>query len=856
MLKRLQNFIGGLHKTDNKSLVASNRFVDGKNLIPQSDATLLKRKGRDLISQVITDQNKLTGLIQNETEGGVKELFAITVTDIYQNVSGTVWDSKFSGFTDFPFNSAYWQNKAFWGNGQEDIIATLDNLINLRLYVTESGNSRVSIFDKKNPYVFDKTFGQNGSSVGEFDLPRGIAVDSDKIYVSDFENTRVQIFNKATGVFLASFATTTKPRAIDVDAQWIYISGLSGSGTEIEVYDKTTPYAKDRGRVSGDINDLVVDEQFLYVSYALIGVGDSSIYDKITLVEVGLFSSDRPVGIAVDRAEFDTNYIYAGGNADLKIINKTSPYAEVGSIPTLSDQITGITVDNQYIYFTLFTASQILVYDKSLPTPNLVATISQAGNLGGSMSTPRSIDMEKIAQNDKALFIGYLDAPARPLAFWDVTGGNVGAGTYNYKMTLSDGTNETNVSQEGWDVVVSAALGKVWIQLAQTSIPSDITHWVLYRKKDAGEYHQLASVNITDVDYLDDIAEATIVNNSAYPANSTLHPFLTSSIFTFYQESLWILKGKTLYWSGSFAPNDFPSDNTLVIDTKTDGSGIHGSEIGMFIFTKNSFAILEGWDIDNYTYRELSSAVGTIAHRSIKEYLKTVIWLDRNGIFISNGTQPVKISEPFIDEIIDSIQADKVKYLCAEVFNDKYILSVPTTSGNDYNDKVIVYDFVRKCFYVFDWIIHDFALVEDANDNLLLYMGGKDSAIYSLFVGNADDDETGTPQDIDCELETKHFDLDDPDVLKWFHNLMVIAGNDGSNNVTMNFKWKVGDNTEETREITVSRLKQVNEVRPKGGRGTKIYFKITESGQQEFKIYGFTANLDVLAKSKINNQGG
>lgn len=64
------------------------------------------------------------------------------------------------------------------------------------VYVTDTGNNRVVIFDENGNY--QQQFGRSGINPGEFDEPVGIAVDGDeRVYVADTWNQRIQVFEPA-----------------------------------------------------------------------------------------------------------------------------------------------------------------------------------------------------------------------------------------------------------------------------------------------------------------------------------------------------------------------------------------------------------------------------------------------------------------------------------------------------------------------------------------------------------------------------------------------------------------------------------------------------------------------------------
>jgi tripartite motif-containing protein 71 len=75
------------------------------------------------------------------------------------------------------------------------------------VYVTETNRNRVSKFSSSGVFLTQFSDGQEGHGDGQFDFPRGVAVDSlGNVYVADYNNDRVQKFS-SSGVFLAKWGS-------------------------------------------------------------------------------------------------------------------------------------------------------------------------------------------------------------------------------------------------------------------------------------------------------------------------------------------------------------------------------------------------------------------------------------------------------------------------------------------------------------------------------------------------------------------------------------------------------------------------------------------------------------------------
>lgn len=127
---------------------------------------------------------------------------------------------------------------------------------NGRIYVADSDNHRVQVFDSN--HVYTATLGVTGVSGSDnvhFNYPHGVAVDaSGNIYVADRDNHRVQkctlsgssytctTFAGITGECGTDFDHLCGPRAVAADASgWVYVAD-GGNDGRIQVFDSSGAY--------------------------------------------------------------------------------------------------------------------------------------------------------------------------------------------------------------------------------------------------------------------------------------------------------------------------------------------------------------------------------------------------------------------------------------------------------------------------------------------------------------------------------------------------------------------------------------------------------------------------------------
>jgi len=114
------------------------------------------------------------------------------------------------------------------------------------LYITDSMNFRVQVFDREGNFV--SSFGKHGDGSGDFSKPKGIAVDSEgHIYVVDADFDVVQIFDRDGKLLLAFGSSGTEkgklflPAGVFIDEKdRIYVADSYNNRIQIFQYIKET----------------------------------------------------------------------------------------------------------------------------------------------------------------------------------------------------------------------------------------------------------------------------------------------------------------------------------------------------------------------------------------------------------------------------------------------------------------------------------------------------------------------------------------------------------------------------------------------------------------------------------------
>lgn len=169
-----------------------------------------------------------------------------------------------------------------------------------RLYVPDSGNHRINVFDLFGKPLFE--FGSSGSALGQMNSPEAAKFSRDgKLHVSDLRNDRVQVFDK-DGNPLASWGRSGSgegefkaPAGIAFDNHDnIYVTEIGNN--RIQVFDQTGKFLTmwgSKGTANGEFGNLhgiIVDKATGYVY-----VADTANHRIQVFKPVDAAGLDRPV---------------------------------------------------------------------------------------------------------------------------------------------------------------------------------------------------------------------------------------------------------------------------------------------------------------------------------------------------------------------------------------------------------------------------------------------------------------------------------------------------------------------------------------------------------------------------------
>jgi len=245
------------------------------------------------------------------------------------------------------------------------------------------------------------------------------------------------------------------------------------------------------------------------------------------------------------------------------------------------------------------------------------------------------------------------------------------------------------------------------------------------------------------------------------------------------------VNGSTLYFSKvdptGVAADDWSAANDagyIAIDGAKSESLTGGMTFGSVDIIFKDYAAFKVWGYPSPQAVRMSGSPGCAAPQSIAQGEGAGFHLAHDGVWLYNGSQFVKISDP-IEDILDNINSSYIQNAFGVYRDSKYWLFY-TPSGSVVNTKCLIYDIAmsnpyagKNVWYERDALSMNSPVVfNGAGDDNELYAGGSGDTgfVYRLDYSSTGADNTS---DITSTYQTKYFNDKTPYITKRFSRIFI-----------------------------------------------------------------------------------
>lgn len=252
-----------------------------------------------------------------------------------------------------------------------------------------------------------------------------------------------------------------------------------------------------------------------------------------------------------------------------------------------------------------------------------------------------------------------------------------------------------------------------------------------------------------------------------------------SSMFTRDSANAFLNNSTEVPGATVFTDSTTPLANYIDV-RKDDGDKVTG--LGRFqdsiiIFKERSIYQLTFDTSNNPVITPITGSTGCVSHKSIENVENDLYFLSREGIRVL-GNEPnyfdairSNVLSVRIQTTVDSINPASYAKANAHYFDNKYILSVPTTTSSI--ARTIVYDRRFQAWSVWtNFNANAYIKYIDSTTNTayLYFLDDGGTKIYKFNPGSYSDNGTA----IDAYIVSKAFDLNNPDTLKFFRDIGLV----------------------------------------------------------------------------------
>jgi hypothetical protein len=362
--------------------------------------------------------------------------------------------------------------------------------------------------------------------------------------------------------------------------------------------------------------------------------------------------------------------------------------------------------------------------------------------------------------------------------------------------------------------------------------------------------------------------------SAASPAVATTGAWLRNYLFLAGNPSYsdWV------YFSNNLAPKTFTASDIIKINTG-DGQKIMRLEPfklnELIIYKQRSIFVLDisgSTPLSDWTVQPVTKSIGCAAGRSVVNigndqwFLSSEPFAVRSLARSSFDKLLVDMMSGPVQDIFDGtgakvINKTQVSKSCAVLFDNKYILAIPTDAST-VNDYVLVYDFITKSWsHITGWNPAAWVVF----NNNLYYIDANDGRVVQCFTGTIGDVTSGAGLTsasepvvgISMVYTSKNINFDNPENYKALDSIDVEFSSSGSYTATLYIELDNGGfqnigtinlagdapTLPQTLPFTLSTdglVKQTFQVQ-RFGQFKKIKFKVVQDGlSEECKLHSFT----------------
>lgn len=335
--------------------------------------------------------------------------------------------------------------------------------------------------------------------------------------------------------------------------------------------------------------------------------------------------------------------------------------------------------------------------------------------------------------------------------------GTAGSHTFSYKITAVTNNGETTGSTAGSSTLNQAELDETNYMSVSWSTVSGAIGYNVYGRKDGRWYFMAYVEGGSSSSYVDKGIDTP--NEAFEPPESNSTGGVIGKYICLYKDSLFVLgdpdNPSRLYYSGG---GDRLEDFTVsggggFIDiSKNDGQ----IGTGMQVF-KDSLLVFKERSIYNFGFASsgapqiqlVNPGIGCIAPRSIVSVENDVFFASEFGIYtIGNEagfafdvlrSNELSAKIRLIYQAIEPSRMEKISATYAKVSNKNLVIFAYTESGENYNNKAIVYDRERLAWYHWTKIYANcWSNFKDNNVNRVLYGDDRSSNVVEIMTGSTD----------------------------------------------------------------------------------------------------------------------